>query len=136
MENRLKQLPLIRLLLLLSVPVYIFLSMRAPVQPLPDPLLFRAIAFLAIAEAGVAFFLRARLISAAETAWQEVPETKAALARWLNANIVPWAMCLSIAMYGMVLRYVGYTFRSVTPFFLAGVLLMLCFPPRRPEQMG
>ena len=134
MENRFKHLPLIRILLLLSIPVYIFLSMKAPVRSTPGPILFRAVAFVAIAEAGLGFFLRARLISAIESAWQEQPKSKPALAHWFNANIVPWALCLSVAMYGIILRYVGYPFRSVTPFFLAGILLMLCFPPRRPEQ--
>jgi len=134
MENQLKQLPLIRICLLLTIPLCVFLAMRAPEQPAPKPVFFMSIVCVAAAEAVVAFFLRARLLTTAKNEWQEQSASKAALQRWLSANIVPWALCLSIAMYGMILRYVGYSLKSVAPFFIAGFVLILCCPPRRPEQ--
>ena len=134
MDNQLRRLPLIRICLLLSIPVYAFLAMRAPARPTPQPLLFDLIAMVAVAETAVAFFLRGKLINDAKSLGSENPNTNPASARWLTANIVPWALCLSIAMYGLVLRYVGYGFRSVAPFFVAGAVLMFCFPPERPEE--
>lgn len=136
MDNQLRQLSLIRICLLLSIPVYVFLATRAPARATPQPLLFNVIAVVALLEAAAAFFLRGKLISDAESTWRENPNTKSALARWFTANIAPWAMCLSIAIYGIVLRYLGYSFRSVAPFFVAGAVLMFCFPPRRPEEIS
>jgi hypothetical protein len=136
MDNQLKQLSLIRTVFVLTIPIYVFLAMRAPLRPTPQPILFNVIAVVAVVEATVAFFLRNKLIRDAESTWRENPNSKPGLARWFTANIVPWAMCLSIAIYGIVLRYLGYSFRSVAPFFFAGALLMFFFPPRRPEELS
>ncbi len=136
MDNQLKQLPLVRIVFLLTIPIYVFFAMRAPVRPSPQPLFFNLIALVAVVEAVVAFFVRGKLISNAEGLWRDNPNTKPALARWFTANIAPWAMCLSVAMYGIVLRYVGYSFRSVAAFFVAGALLMFSFSPRRPEEIS
>jgi len=134
-ENRLRQLHLIRICLLLPIPLYCFLAIRAPQHTPPTPAFYNMILILAVVEGGVAVFLRSKLSKMADELWQKSPESKAALSRWFSSNIVPWALCLSVALYGLVMRYAGSSLREVSPFFAAGFVLMLCFPPRRPVEM-
>jgi hypothetical protein len=56
----------------------------------------------------------------------------AAITRWKAANIVVLALCESIGVYGFVLRFVGFTLMQAMPFYLAAILMMLYFGPRRP----
>lgn len=38
----------------------------------------------------------------------------------------------SIALFGLILRILGFTLSEVMSFYLAGLALMLVFGPRRP----
>jgi hypothetical protein len=45
-----------------------------------------------------------------------------------------FALSEAVVIYGVVLRFVGFRFSQVVPFFLAGLILMLFFGPRRPAN--
>jgi len=55
---------------------------------------------------------------------------------WRTSHIIMWALCEFIAMYELLLRYLGSTVAQATPFFAAGFLLILLLGPRRPESAG
>ena len=42
------------------------------------------------------------------------------------------ALCESIALYGFVLRFLGYAFTQALPLYLAAIVLMLYCGPKRP----
>jgi hypothetical protein len=109
--------------------------MRAPQHTPPAPAFYKMIIVVAVVESGVAVFLRSKLNQMTDELWQKSPESKEALSRWFASNIIPWALCLSIALYGLVMRYVGSSLGEVSPFFAVGFVLMLCLPPRRPVEM-
>ena len=134
-DSKLKQLHLIRIFLLLPIPLYVFLAIRAPQHNPPTDVFYKVILVLAVVEGVVTVFLRNKLTQMTDDIWQKNPESQEAVKRWFSSNIIPWALCLSIALYGLVMRYAGSSLREVSPFFAAGFVLMLCFPPRRPIEM-
>jgi hypothetical protein len=60
------------------------------------------------------------------------PNEQSALGRWRAANIVVLALCESIGLYGFVLRFLGFSLMQAMPFYLAAILMMLYFGPKRP----
>jgi F0F1-type ATP synthase membrane subunit c/vacuolar-type H+-ATPase subunit K len=40
-------------------------------------------------------------------------------------------MCETLALFGFVLRFMGFTLSEVAPFYVVGFALMLLFGPRR-----
>lgn len=119
--------------LLATILIYFYLSFIAKVQSAPNPVLFRAITVVAFSEVVVLLFLRRMVLAGAMAVLGRQPEDRLALAKWRSGNIVSWALSLSIALYGIVLRYMGFTFHQVIPFFAAGFCLILLLPPCRPS---
>jgi F0F1-type ATP synthase membrane subunit c/vacuolar-type H+-ATPase subunit K len=72
------------------------------------------------------FVLRAEVTLAAQ------PEDATALNRWRAGYIITYALCEAMALFGLVLRVLGFTLSEVTPFYLVGFVLILVFTPRRP----
>jgi len=120
--------------MLLATGVYALLCLKIPVRSAaPEPLLFRVIAMLAVGEVLLLFFFR-RKLAVEVSAFPNAGEvTEPALVRWRTGYIITWAISTSIALYGVVLRFVGFEFRQVSMFFLAGAALMLFLGPRRPQ---
>jgi hypothetical protein len=132
MEAALRTLKIIWGALLSAVLVYVYLCAIASVKALPNPVLFRGIVIVAAGEVVVLFLLRQRLLTQATEVLRTQPDDNSALGKWRSGNILSWALGLSIALYGLVLRYMGFDFRQVVPFFAVGFCLILLLPPRRP----
>ena len=47
--------------------------------------------------------------------------------------MITYALCEAVALYGFILRIMGFSFRSVAPFYLASIILMIFFAPRTVE---
>ncbi|SRR5258708_3887472 len=124
----------IRLTLLASILIYGFLCFRAPMRPGPGLILFEIIAILSVALVGAILFFRRNLVLRSETLLATQPDDRTTLARWRTGYIIIWALSEAIVLYGLVLRYRGFTFAHVTPFLIAGLVLMLFFSPRRPVE--
>jgi len=80
------------------------------------------------------FFLRRRMLRTSETVLSTRPEDVAALKRWRTAHIAIYALCESVALYGVLLRFMRFSFSQVVAFYVAGFLLLLYFAPRRPSS--
>ena len=44
--------------------------------------------------------------------------------------MILFALCESVVVYGLVLRFIGATWIQVAPFYLAGIVLLILFRPR------
>jgi len=119
---------------LVSIGLYAIVCLRAPIPHAPKSVVLLVIAALALGLVAVIFFVRRKLITAAETVLASQPNDPAALARLRGGYIMIWAFTESIVLYGLVLRYLGFSFTQVTPFFVGGFALMLFMPPRRPAE--
>ena len=131
-DTALRQLRIIWLTMLAAIAVYSFLSFQVDIHSAPQPVIFRAIALVAVSEVLLLFFFRRRFVLQNALLVASGTENASALTQWRAGYIIVWAMSLSIGLYGLVLRYVGFDFRQVSIFFIAGGALMLLFAPRRP----
>lgn len=91
------------------------------------------LALLSGAMAIAVFVIRTKMVGRFEALLTAQPEDKLVLSKWRSAYVLMWALCEAIALYGLTLRYLGFTMIQVIPFFAVGFVLMLVLPARRPE---
>ena len=121
--------------MLVSIGLYAFIAGRhGPVSKVVPLAFIYSIVVLAASMAGAILLVRRIILKPAESTLAGDPENLAALNRWRIGYIATFALSEAVALYGFVLRFVGVGFRQVIPFFLAGLILMLFFGPRRPSN--
>lgn len=76
---------------------------------------------------------RRRLQEAREGLRSHPDDTKAIL-RWAAVNSASLTACEALALYGCVLRVLGWAFLQVAPFYASALLLLLTFTPQRPSD--
>lgn len=130
MQTARKFIQIVRFVLGAAVVMYFFLILWLPSSATPSPILLRAIGIVAIAEAILIFVMRRILVFAAETVLENQPEDPKALATWKTGYLITYAISLSIAMYGLVLHFLGFSFVQVVPFLLAGLALIAFLGPK------
>ena len=99
----------------------------------PNPPLFYAISFVSISVIGVIFLVRRTFLAHAESELIANPENAAILGRWRAGYIAIYALCESLALFGLVLRLAGFHLSQTWTFYLASFALMLLFGPRQPK---
>jgi F0F1-type ATP synthase membrane subunit c/vacuolar-type H+-ATPase subunit K len=135
MESSLKLLRTVQVAMLISIGLYAFIAQGYGPAPREVSLAFiYTMPALAIFVIGPILVVRGIFVKPAERALQENPENAVALNRWRAGYIVTFALSEAVALYGVVLRFVGIRFSQVIPFFVAGFILMLFFGPRRPSN--
>jgi hypothetical protein len=90
------------------------------------------IAAFSVSEIGVIFVLRWILVSRSTQLLASDPQNSKALNTWRTGYLAIYAVSLSIAIYGLMLHFMGFGFPQIVLFFIAGFVLILCFPPRAP----
>jgi hypothetical protein len=136
MDSSIRIVQIIRMALLGSVVIYVALGegMGNNLHLAPSREMFYALAGMAVVMAVSVVMLRRALILQAQPALASNPADLNALNRWRTGYIVVYAMSEAIALFGLVLRLTGFTLSLVAPFYIAGALLILFFPPRRPSN--
>jgi hypothetical protein len=135
MEPARKILQIVRIVMLVSIVCYAFLGERLGQSVAPDRNLYFAITMVAITTVGIIFAVRRLFILRAEATLASEPENAEALTRWRTGHLAIYALCESVALFGLVLRILGFNLSEVTPFYLAGFALILLFGPRsRSDQ--
>jgi hypothetical protein len=117
---------------LFSIALYAVMTNILPAKVMPNVLLFRVLALLSMATVAVIFLLRRKLVKSAEQTLSVQPDDTDALARWRAGYLITYAFSEAIALYGLVLHFMGFAFVQVLPFFIAGFVLILFYVPRRP----
>ncbi len=99
-----------------------------PIRPLDPTFLYAIVGFAFFQMVTIPFLRRLRMPPLkAPTSLSDDPPidgaaAEAAIAKLFTANIVTWAMCESIAIFGLVLCFISLDFRYYPPF--AGVALL------------
>jgi len=135
MDSSLRRLQTIRFALLGSIVLYFLVSLYSPVPSNGSPQMFRILALTSAVIAAAVFVLRAKVLAPSATLAATQPEDATAMSLWRTSHIIMWALCEVIAMYGLLMRYLGSTVAEAAPFFAAGFLLILLLGPRRPEPV-
>jgi glycerol uptake facilitator-like aquaporin len=125
---------MIRILLLVSIALYVFIGERLGQRAPPDRNLYFVLTLVAITTVGMIFAVRRLFVLRSEATLTAEPEDTAALNRWRSGYIITYALSEVVALFGLVLRILGFTLSQVAPFYLVGFVLMLLFGPRRPSR--
>jgi hypothetical protein len=137
MESSLKMLRTIQLAMLGSIALYVFLCERyGPSAKSIQPMVFYVIAVMAVVLIVVAVAVRQVMVKRHEAVLLARPDDKAGLRRWQSGYVLVYVLCEAVALYGVVLRFMGFSFAQVVPFFLAGFVLMLFLRPHRPSSIS
>lgn len=135
MEASLKMLRTVRMAMLGALVLYVFVGERTPHSAKSTNVVFYyLIAFTAAAIIVATVVIRRTAVLRAEQALSQNVQDFAALRRWRAGCIVIYALCEAVALYGFVLRFMGFSLSQVAPFYVAGFVLLFFFSPRLPSN--
>ncbi|HEY7096548.1 MAG TPA: hypothetical protein VH437_07485 [Terriglobales bacterium] len=135
MDPALRVVKLIRIAMLVSVVLYVVIAeMAAPKSAAPPNLIiFYVLTFMAITSVILIMgFRRFWIVPAAAALPMPVPD--AAINRWRTGYILAYAFAETIALYGLVLRFLGFSLSQVAPFYLAAFVLLMMLAPQWPAS--
>lgn len=133
MENAIKIIRAIQIAMLLSVAIFVLAGeMVGSIPRLSDPTLFYALSLATITIVGVILVVRRTLVLQSAETLATRPNDVATLNRWRAGYVMTYALSEAIAMFGLVLRLIGFSLSQVASFYIAGFILLLFFGPRRP----
>lgn len=132
MDSVVTILQIVRFSMLGSIALYAFVALRLASNVTPQPLIFRAITLLAVIMVVLLFVARRILISRSEITLAQASGDTKALMQWRAGHLLTYCFSEAIAIYGLVLHFLGFSLSEVAPFFLAGAILILFFAPHRP----
>jgi hypothetical protein len=133
MENAIKIVRLIQIAMLFSVGIFVVTGeMVGSIPKLSNPTLFYALSLATITIVGVILVVRRTLVLQSAATLATRPNDVATLNRWRAGYVMTYALSEAIAMFGLVLRLIGFTLSQVASFYIAGFILLLFFGPRRP----
>lgn len=138
MQTSLRQMRLMQIFMLAALGILILLPEW--LHPHPDPpapkVVFFAITAMACVDVVIAFFMHRMMIQRAAPMLAANPEDKAGLNRWRTAYVMVFAFGIAIGLFGLLLRFLGFSLGQVAPFYVAGIGLLLHFNPRAPVNQS
>ena len=129
--DSMKNLQVIRIAMLVSVAFYGVIATLLPASGEPNPTVFYAFTGIAVVEVAGIFVMRRTLISPWQTGAMPQPEEGKVSVKPATALIIIYCLSEAVAVYGLVLHFLGFSLSQVAPFFLAGMVLLFFFEPRR-----
>lgn len=135
MENTLRILRIIWGASVCSIFVCILIGEGVPHSSPPAIPMLQVFGFICVSEIVLIFVFRRMMVDKAAAALGSQPQDSSALARWRGGTIVTLVLCESVALFGFVLRMLGFSLSQAGTFYLAALVLMVFFLPRRPEQV-
>lgn len=137
MERARKTVQMFRIALLVSIALYVYVGEvysgergGQGMAPGPDRNLYFFLTLVALTTVGMIFAVRRLFVLPSETKLAAEPEDAAALNRWRSGYITTYALSEVLALFGLVLRILGFNFSQVLPFYVVSFVLMLLFAPR------
>jgi len=131
--HRLRQ---IQIAMLVSIALYVLIGEKLAPKMQRDPAntLFHALSLVSIILVGATVVVRRTLVTPSEASLAHRPDDGVEIARWRSGYISVYAMCNALALFGLVLRLMGFTLANVWGFYLGGFLLLLLNSPRTPKR--
>ena len=127
-----RMLQIVRFAMLFSIVIYSLLIAELPSTAHGEPVVYYGIVFIAIGIVIVLFVFHGKFVKNSEAALASNPADGAALKRWQTGYIVTYAFSESLAAYGLLLHFLGFGFKQVAPFLIAGFLLIVFYSPKLP----
>ena len=97
-----------------------------------NPALSYIFTTMGVAIVGVIFVVRRTLVLRSAETLAANPEDSLTLNHWKTGYIATYVLCEALAVFGIVLRFMGFNFRQSLPFYVGGLVLLFFFAPRKP----
>ena len=101
-----------------------------------DPSISYVFTTLGVAIVGAIFVVRRTLVFRAAESLATQPEDGLSLDHWRTGYFATYALCEALALFGLVLRFMGCGFQQSVPYYLGGFVLLFFFRPRVPVTAG
>src|ERR1700685_4496484 len=85
-----------------------------------DPSLSYFFSTASVAIVGVIFVVRRTLVLRSAQSLASHPEDALTLRHWKNGYIATYALCEALALFGLVQRFMGFTFQQSLLFYIGG----------------
>ena len=133
MSQALKTLRILQWAMLGSILFYVGLGIfLRPAAHTLDPALSYLFTTLGVALIGIIFVVRRTLVFRAGESLVVHPEDVLSLNQWKTGYIATYALCESLAVFGLIEHFLGGTLQQSMSYFIGGFALMLFFRPRQP----
>src|SRR5438445_12022009 len=107
--------------MLLSVLLLVIAGeMVGSIPKFSNPTLFYVLSLATITIVGVILVVRRTLVLQSAVALASRPDDAATLGRWRAGHIMTYALSEAIAIFGLVLRILGFSLSQVASFYIAG----------------
>jgi|ERR1022692_909417 hypothetical protein len=97
-----------------------------------DPSLSYVFSTAGVAIVGVIFVVRRTLVLRSAEGLAAHPDDSLSLNHWKNGYLATYALCEALALFGLVLRFMGFNFQQSLPFYIGGFVMLSFFGPREP----
>lgn len=117
------------LVYLVLLPIVVEKFVPTASQPI-EQTLFVGIWIVCVTEIVVVLAIRNRKLPVPEEIVLQKDASRAA-GKWLTIQIVSYAIAISVALYGVVLRVTGASLAKAMPFYIIALVLLVVWWPRK-----
>jgi hypothetical protein len=133
MSHTIKTLRVLQLAMLGSILLYAVVGeLVGPRARTVNPSLSYIFTTIGIAIVGIIFVVRRTLVLRSAETLASNPEDSLTLNHWKTGYVATYALCEALALFGLVLRFLGFNFQQSLPFYVGGLVLLVFFGPRKP----
>ena len=133
MNQAMRTLRAVQWTMLASVLLYGILGETAGPGPRGvDPAVSYVFTTLSVAIIGVIFVVRRTLVLRAAASLAAHPDDSISLNQWRTGYLTTYALCEALAIFGIVLRFLGGNLQQSLPYYIGGFALLFFFRPRQP----
>jgi cytochrome b561 len=134
MARSLKTLRTVQWAMLLSILLYVAVGeILSPRIRHVDPALSYVFSTVAVGVVGTIFVVRRTLVLRAAATLATQPDDNLSLNQWKTGYLATYVLCESLALCGLVLRFMGAELQQSLLFYVGGFVLLFFFRPRQPE---
>ncbi len=133
MGAALRAVRLIQIAMLMSVGIYAVVGEVVGRHLNTDETVLYAISFASISVVGAILVVRKTMVLQSEAELTEKPGDPVIIARWKAGYFVTYSLCDALALFGLLLRIMGFTLTQVWPYYAGSLVLLLLFWPRLPQ---
>jgi len=97
-----------------------------------DPSLSYVFTTAGVAIVGVIFVVRRTLVLRSAESLAAHPDDSLILNHWKSGHIATYALCDALALFGLVLRFMGFNFQQSLPYYIGAFVMLFFFGPQEP----
>jgi hypothetical protein len=99
-----------------------------------DPSLSYMFTTAGVALVGVIFVVRRTLVFRPAESLAAHPDDGVSLSQWKSGYVSTYALCETLASFGLILRFLGSSFQQSLPYYVGGFVLLFFFGPKLPTS--